>query len=304
MLQIFLIILPIFLVILLGTVLFKTNLIDGKFINTSNNLLFSFLIPLLLFYNISQSNLSDIFNIDHVLVMIGSTVLMFLLGFPISRLLGLSAPAAASFTANAFRSNTLLIGLPVCFYVFGEQALAIGSILIAFAAPFNNILGVLAFSKIARNNWTTSLKSALVNPIVISCLLGMSFAFFNIPLPAFIDNTFSILNGITLPLALINIGANLNFLYFKRNTALIAINTFFKLFFLPAIAMLIYKLLNFGDFSIFEQIVILLLSSPTAQINYVFATSMEGDPDLASGVIAFSTLFSIISYTFWLILLM
>jgi predicted permease len=303
MLEILLIILPIFTVMLLGNILYRYKYIDIQFINTGNRLLFNVLIPALLFYKISQSDLTKVFSINHVLVLLSSIALMFLLSFFIARLLGLTAPATSSFTANCFRPNMTLIGLPICFYVFGDQGLAIASIFAAFAVPVNNTLGVLAFSKFTLENWKYNLKNAIVNPLIVSCALAIPFAWLRIPLPLFVENTLSIISGITLPLALIGIGASISVQYLKGNTALIAINTLIKLFVLPLIGLLLFKLFHFGPIDIFQQIVILLLAMPSAQINFVFASAMNGDSDLSSGVIISTTLLSIVSLTVWLSLL-
>lgn len=303
MLEILLVILPIFTVILLGNILFRYKFIDIQFVQTGNRLLFNVLIPALLFYKISQSDLTEVFSISHVLVFLGSVVLMFLLSFPIARILRLSAPATGSFAANCFRSNITLIGLPICFYVLGDKGLAIASILAAFAVPVNNTLGVLAFSKITLENWKSNFRSAIVNPLIISCAFATLFAWLRIPLPIFVENTLSIISGITLPLALIGIGASISVQYLKGNTALIVFNTLIKLFVLPLIGLLVFKLFQFGTIDIFQQIVILLLAMPSAQINFVFASAMNGDPDLSSGVIISTTLLSIVSLTIWLSLL-
>jgi malate permease and related proteins len=49
-----------------------------------------------------------------------------------------------------------------------------------------------------------------------------------------------------------------------------------------------------------EKVMIIMLSAPCATVNYVLASVMDGDTDIASGTIVTSTLLSILSFVAWL----
>jgi predicted permease len=305
MLKIILIILPIFIVIALGNVLKSTRLIDDNFINTANKLLMYVFIPVLLFYKIAGSNFQEIFSLPHILILMGSIIAIFIFSLLLAQLMHLSAPVRGSFVSTSFRANSAFIGLPICYYVFGDQGVAIASILIAFLIPLNNILGILIFSlaDFKLSNLGSFFIKMFSNPIILGCLVGIVFSVFSLPIPEFVDNTLDIISGITMPLALINIGANISIEYLKGNTRLLIIGIIIKLFGLPGLAYLCFRIWGITSFSILEMAVIVLLGCPSAQINYLLASVWKGDPDLAIGGIISTTFLSAFSIVFWLFIL-
>jgi hypothetical protein len=293
---------PIFIVILIGNMLLRSKLIDHAFINSSNKLVMNVFLPALLFYEITKSNFNEVFSYKHVIITLGAILIMFLISFPLGNLLKLSKATNRTFISNNFRANCTFIGLPVAFYAFGAQGLAIASIYLAFMVPLNNILGIMVYNtggfKIA--DIKAMIRSTFFNPLIIACFLGIIFAMLDISLPAFINKTFSILSGVALPLALIGIGVNINIDHINGNKTIIAISSIMKLVFLPLIAFVIFKLFGIENFGLLERVAIILLASPSAQVNYIFASAMDGDPDLASGGIIFSTILSALSLVAWI----
>lgn len=302
MIDIVLIIIPIFIIILLGNVLRRVNLLNDIFIDTGNKLIMNVLLPVLLFYKISQSNFTEIFSALHVAVMLFSIFFIFVVSFPLAKILRLPDSVTGTFVSSNFRTNAVFIGLPVCYFIFGDRGLTVASILVAFIVPINNILGVLAFSTCGFRFYQIirALRKTCLNPLVFSSAAGVFFAVFNISLPGFIENTLSILSGITLPMALLGIGATIKLQDLKGNSCVIAISSVFKLILLPLTAYFLFKWFHYTTFGLLEKVVIVLLAAPSAQINYVFASTMNGDSNLASGTIVTSTILSVFSFVIWL----
>ena len=302
MLDIIQVILPIFTVIAIGAVLKKRSVLNDNFVATGNTLLMSIFLPVLLFYKISQSDFFQIFSLQHVLVMTVSIVLTFLISFPVGKMLHLPSSLIGTFVSSNFRTNAVFVGLPVSFFIFGDSGLTAASILVAFIVPINNILGVLAFSAsgLKKTSIAGAAKKTVLNPLVISASAGILFSLSGWTLPVFVDTTFSILSGITLPLALMGIGATMKLENIKGHTFLLAVCSLFKLVFLPLVALLLFQLLPDPEFGLMEKVVIVLLAAPSAQINFVFASTMNGDAKLASGAIVTSTALSAISLVIWL----
>ena len=82
----------------------------------------------------------------------------------------------------------------------------------------------------------------------------------------------------------------------------IGLSAVMKLVIMPMLGLLgVYALgLTLG---INEQAMIIMLACPTAAASYIFASTMNGDPDLASGTIVATTMMSIITFVIWLHLL-
>ena len=56
------VIVPIFLLILLGYALTKLKVWDAHFLKVANNVCFKCLLPVLLFYNVASANIFEVFN--------------------------------------------------------------------------------------------------------------------------------------------------------------------------------------------------------------------------------------------------
>jgi malate permease and related proteins len=301
MLKIFLLVLPIFLVLLLGNLLMRLKLMTTDFIMVASRLIFNVCLPVLLFFKISQSKFDEVYSLKLILIMGAAVTIMFALSFAVAYALRLPKGSAGTFAMNNFRANYAYMGLPVCFYAYGEQGLAIASIFMAFIVPYVNMLSVLALSISESKAFDRKLflRNTLLNPIAVSCLLGIGFSLFPIPLPQVISTTLDIISGITLPLSLFSIGATTNMALLRGSISTVSISTTMKLAGLPLIALLFLKFTG-APISLPEKVMIIMLSAPCATVNYILASVMDGDTDIAAGTIVASTLLSILSFVGWL----
>ncbi|MCA1927334.1 MAG: AEC family transporter, partial [Calditerrivibrio sp.] len=175
----------------------------------------------------------------------------------------------------------------------------------AFIVPFVNLLSVLSLTLGEKTSGSRTLfliKSTLINPIAMSCIFGIIFSISGIHLPDFIMKSLEILSKVALPLALIGIGATINFRYISGKKIYLLLNSFIKLIILPLIAYLILKVLK-QDIGLMEKTLIIMLSSPPATVNYVLAAMMNGDTELSSGAIMLSTVLSMFTFIIWLTIL-
>lgn len=301
MLNVFLLVLPIFVVLATGNILYRLKFFDEDFINTSNRLIFYFLLPVLLFRAISSSDITSYPLNTLLIIMISSIILMFCLSLLLGKILKFKKNIVGTFAMNSFRANYAYMGLPVSFYAYGENGLTVASILMAFIVPVVNLMSVVALSLSSdkRMDKKSFVKNTLFNPLAIACILGIIFSLMGIKLPEFLLNSLKIISNVTLPLALFCIGATLNPSKIKGDIILISLNVVLKLFILPLIALVLIKAVS-NVLSFEAKILIIMLSSPAATVNYVLAAAMDGDRDFASSVIILSSIFSIFSFIFWI----
>ncbi|NLO21870.1 MAG: AEC family transporter [Syntrophomonadaceae bacterium] len=304
MLEIIFIVLPVFVVILTGNVLMKLGLFNSEFVEASNRLIFYVFLPLLMFYNIAVSDFKQVFSLSNLIIMGAAILMVFAGSFLAAKLFKLPDKMRGTFTMNSFQGNLAYIGLPVCYFAFGEHGLAVASILMGFTSPLINILAVfsLVLGNLKDFSVRVLLKETIGNAIVIACFIGIIFSAAEIPLPVFIDRSLEIITGISLPLALLCIGATINFYHLRGGITAIGLSAVMKLVIMPMLGLLgVYALgLTLG---INEQAMIIMLACPTAAASYIFASTMNGDPDLASGTIVATTMMSIITFVIWLHLL-
>ena len=301
MLEILFIVLPIFIVLATGNILLKIRMLNQDYIEASNHLVFNFFLPVLLFSKIAKSDFAQVFKPADIFVMILAIIIIFFLSSLTGLLWRLPSQTIGTFTMSSFRGNYAYMGLPVCFYAFGDEGLAIASVLMAFVVPIVNMLSVISLSLFTGSSFQPKLfiKNTFYNPLVIACLAGIIFSLSKIPMPQFVENTLSIISGVTLPLALFAIGANINITRLKGSWPVISVSAAMKLFILPLISFLIIQFMKM-PLGLTEKVLIIMLASPAATVNYILASSMDGDTHLANGTIIATTLLSIISYVIWL----
>lgn len=298
-------IIPIFSVILLGWLAQRKGYVPPQFIGPANRLVFYFAIPALVFSAIAKGSLKTDFNP----VLLGSTLAAVVLCFGLTWGAGVVAKIPCrrfgTFVQSAFHGNLGYIGLAVAFYYLGSEGFVSASLLIGFIMILQNLLSVIILQfyndkDLSRNGTRagTVLFKIMGNPVILSAVAGIGFSLTGLALPTVITRTLEIVSGMALPVALLLIGATLNFDLMKTHLKSVLPAAGIKLVILPGIGAVCYSL---GGLS--PEIYVpglILLASPTATISYVMAMEMNGDADFAVTAISLSTLLSALSFSLWL----
>ena len=101
------------------------------------------------------------------------------------------------------------LGLPVCLFAFGEQALPLSVVILGLS----NFLHFAVGYPLASG--TFSLKNVLLSPPLIGAVLGFVVGIMRLEVPLGIMRTTEILGDIAIPLALFSLGAALSRIEFK-----------------------------------------------------------------------------------------
>ena len=290
---------PIFLLILLGKVLQKTGFLPELFFRSLSRFVFWFALPSLLISSISQAEL-HFPTISRILILFTiGTLISLAFAWGISRILKLPAPKTASFVQGAFRGNGAFVGLPVIIYSLGSidaGAETLGTVVLAPVVVVFNVLAVsvlLHYGKekhTAGDSISTFLLQMVKNPLIMSCVIGISLNLLDLQLPLFLNRSLEALGKAALPLILMSIGASLAIEKLKGAASPSLIASLIKVVITPAIGFLIAGLF---DLSVTEKMIaIFYLGCPTAGMSYVMADVMGADSTLAARIVALSTLLS------------
>jgi len=294
-------IIPIFTVIFLGTALRRFSIIDDSFVKTANRLIFYICLPVLLFHKISTASLGQTVQWFPITIILAAILTVSILAFLLAKTLRWPLKTAGTLAINSFRGNFAYMALPVCYYTLGNQGLVIGSVFMGVLIPFVNTLAVISFTIGGTKQFRIRpiFTSTLLNPLFLACVLGLTASLINLHLPATADKTLSIISQVTLPLALLCIGGGIRFRSIGWFHPRLWVGTAFKLLLLPFLGYLALKL-TATPILLPEQVMIVMLSSPSALVNYVMADQMNGDPDLSTGIIILTTIGSVFTFVFWL----
>jgi hypothetical protein len=291
-------VLPVFLLIGLGQALMRAGLADARFFATSDRLVYFIFFPALLFWKIGSAGEELALPGGLMAAVLGCVVLAWLASLAYAALARVPAFQAGTFSQVSFRFNTY-IGMAVVLSAFGEEGVARFGVIISLAIPVINLLavGTLVWfghdrGALGAKVWAVA-RSVAVNPLILACVAGILWARLGPELPRFLDNAFSLMAALSLPLALLSIGSGLSPAKLRGRAATTLVACGIKLVFMPAAGWLLLRLVGAGDLS--TAVAMVFFTLPTATSAYILSSQMKSDADLAGAAIVASTLLSFVS---------
>ena len=297
---------PMFIIIALGWAFHRKGFIPSSFIEPANRLAYYLAVPAMVFTAVSKASLTIHFDLAILVITLICPLFVCLSAIGLARFYHLKNGELGTFIQTTYHGNLGYIGLAVSYYYLGKEGFVRASIIIGFLMILQNFLSVLILSAASpqksrhRYPWIR-LKAVLGNPIIMAAMVGILFSLLQVPLPLIIDRSLDILSSLALPTALLIIGATLSFDVIRHKLRLLVSATCFKLIVLPAVAIGLFGLFDIDIHDFLPAVI--LLASPTATVSYVLSREMDGDPELANGIISASTLLSAVTFSFWFLLL-
>ncbi|HRV96608.1 MAG TPA: AEC family transporter [Anaerolineae bacterium] len=283
---------PIFCVIILGTLLRYLNFPGDAFWPLSARLVYFVLFPALLVNTLAPADLSNAavlpLGLNAILAVMTIAVGLVL----IKLVVPLENRAFTSIFQGAIRHNTY-VGLAAAASLFGPPGVALTAILLAFIIPLVNVLCVSALSYYNAETKVSLIgviKSMAKNPLILACAVGIGLNLTGLGLPLGSGEVLAILSRAALPLGLLIVGAGLNLGSITQSTPAILFSSGLKLILYPwLIASGCTWLGVTGDAL---AIVVLFGSLPTATSAYILAIELGGDARLMAAIITGQTLFA------------
>lgn len=307
--QTFTTIIPIFAVIFLGFYAHRKGLMPPEFLGPANQLVYFLAIPALIFRAVSRASFHEEFNATVLLVTLSSAMLAYCVAWLIGRCTSWDPGRIGTFIQCSGHGNHGYIGLPIALYFLGESGLVKTSILAGFLMILQNILSVLILQaySVSERNMNLLAKLGLMaeklvrNPVIISALAGIAASLLQLSLPSAIQRFIDILSGLAPPLSLLLIGASISFEVIRKSLFSVLGSVAIKLLLLPTLGLALFTVFHLQPSEFLPGII--LLATPTATVTYVMSKEMYGDPEFAVAAISASTLFSALTYLFWLMMI-
>jgi malonate transporter and related proteins len=297
-----LIILPNFLLIVLGFALHRWGGFPRAFWAQVERLIYFLLFPALLFRALAKTPID--LSTAAPLVLAGLLTLFsgMVLSYLAKYLFKPSLPLFASGFQCAFRFNSY-VGLAIASGWGGQPGIAALALLVGTMIPPANVASVWALAKHGQGNaW----RELLRNPLIIATLSGMAYSFSGLPLPAWIAGTLSPIGDAALPMGLLSVGAGLKMdvaiesaaQNATQNKAVMFYWLAVKLLVLPVIAWFIGGVLQLPE--LYAHMLILFAALPPASSAYILAARMGGDPVPVAKLITWGTLLSMLTIPIWI----
>lgn len=285
---------PVFILVFLGVFFGRIGLINDEFNRVASRLVFNVTLPTLVFLTLLNTDLTQVFALD--LLVYAALVTLLAFGWLIWRAGSITANEDKGvFVQGGFRGNLGILGLALAGNQYGDAGLALTSILLALLIVLYNLLSVVALNlwrEAAEGkgvNWQRMLIDILKNPLIIAVFLAIPTSLYQLPLPNLALKVGNYFASMTLPLALLCIGAALDLGALRATSSLALKATAYKLVLLPLPMVFGAWLLGYEGMTL--GVLFLVFSCPTAAASYVMARAMGGNAVLAANIVALTTLF-------------
>ena len=293
-------VIPLFLVILLGLVIRRLNIIDDHTTGQMNSLTFKIALPVMIFNAVYGSDYSQMLDWKFIAFLALSIFIFFFICWLIAAKLVIGDKEKGAFIQGSFRGNYAILGVALSTEVLGyTPTLVVTGIVII--VPLFNILSVIILTiyseqKIeSKSLIKTIIKSIITNPLIISVFAGIVLTLLNVEIIPLLKTPINMISSLATPFALLVIGASLDFSKIRERLKYTLAAGTLKLIIMPAV----FIPLAIWAGIVPEGIVVLLVlyAAPTAIVSYVMASNMGSDEHLASSIVLFTSLTSILTYT-------
>lgn len=285
-------VMPVVFLIGFGYFLKQKRYVRKTTIAELNKVCFDLLLPIVTFNNIRKTNVHDVFDIQFVIYAAGSifaaiAVLIFVVPF-----FEKEKKTQGVIIQGIFRSNFVMLGIPLSAYIAGEKSAVLASMLIMVIIPIFNASAVVLLSIYGG---CAIQKRKLVldvckNHMIIASVLGILASLFHLSPPSFLDRALIDIGKAGSVFPIIVLGAMLDFSKISQNFKNLLITVMGKLIGMPLIFITLAVYLGFESHEIVALLA--LYGSPTAVISAVMAEQLGCNHELAAQVVAFSTVVS------------
>lgn len=309
-------VMPIILLILLGYILRQKGFLTEGFLQNGNKLVFKLMLPTMLFINIYRIDSLSGIRWELAVYALAAILAIFCLSLVAAVLTTPVAERRGVILQCCFRSNFVIIGLPLAASLGGAEAEAVAAVLSAVSIPLFNVLAVISLSVFVNRKesfWQSArhiLHDILTNPLIIAVALGMvclALRWAQVALlgrvvfrldtqAAFFFDALSTLKSGTTSLALIILGGQFVFSAVKELKKEIIVATLWRVVLSPVIgvggAVLLTRLQILGCTAADYPALIALFGSPVAVSSAIMAKGMGNDEQLATQLVVWTTLCS------------
>lgn len=286
------IVLPIFFLLSCGYFLRARGTINEEFVDQSSKIVFTIALPLLIFLNVSQVDLTQLLSPSKLIYIAAATVAAGVVFF-LAALKWIKSPEDQGvFAQSCFRGNFAIIGLAIIYNMFGDTGLAMGSLVLAITIPLYNLMSVIFLTLPLKGDMRpiSIIKSIMVNPLILAVIFALPFSYFDWQLPAIVLTTGRYFADMTLPLALLAVGASLDHRYLISSSTLALHSTLIKIIWQPLILTYGAWLMGFSNDEL--AILFIVFGCPAATSGFVMVKNMGGNSTLAANAVALSTFLS------------
>ena len=277
--------LKLFLLLILGFVLFKCHIFDEYTNKKISALIVNVASPMLIISSIAGVEGS---NKSIVFLMIGAGILMYIgfiiLGKIINRIFPFPKKDWPVYECMVVFANTGFMGYPVLLDVFGQEAVFYASLIHMAFNFFVYTYAIMCLTKGDDSEFKLNFKQ-LLTPGIILIFVGIFIYLFDIQLPSVLMDTINSVGSLTAPLSMMMIGSSLAVYPIKDSFTdwRSYVFAFVRLMIVPFVTMIMCRLLHIDAY--YANITIITNAMPVGSMVLMLATQYNANVKIVNNVI-------------------
>ena len=287
--------LKLFLLLILGFVLFKCHIFDEYTNKKISALIVNVASPMLIISSIAGVEGS---NKSIVFLMISAGILMYIgfiiLGKIINRIFPFPKKDWPVYECMVVFANTGFMGYPVLLDVFGQEAVFYASLIHMAFNFFVYTYAIMCLTKGDDSEFKLNFKQLLTPGIILS-FVGIFIYLFDIQLSSVLMDTINSVGSLTAPLSMMMIGSSLAVYPIKDSFTdwRSYVFAFVRLMIVPFVTMIVCRLLHIDAY--YANITIITNAMPVGSMVLMLATQYNANVKIVTRNIVVSTLLSVIT---------
>lgn len=286
---------PVFILIVIGWAARAGRIATPEAFGAVNRFGYFVLYPAFLFTLTASADFSAGGAAPYLVGILGGVLVAILLAVSTRLFFRADGPAFTSIFQGSVRWNGFVL-LAAALPLYGQAGLDLIGIAFGPLVLTMNVVCVMVLSRwgaTRAESWRAVLDQIIANPLILSCAAGLAvnaagFHDFG-PLSSALD----LLGDAAMPIALICVGAGLDFTALRASGVRVAFASAFKLLAMPAILFTAVTLAGAGPLA--AAVAAGLGATPTAAAGYTLAREMGGDAQLVAAIITATTLLSFLT---------
>lgn len=296
-------VIPLFILMGIGVMIKKMRLLTEDELKHVNRMVFDVFFFCMMFYNMYTTELAKTFRPNLMLFGAGGVIAVFTLAMLIIPRIEKENKRRGAMVQAIFRSNFVLIGIPLVDNIFGAAAVAIPTMMIAVIVPIYNVLAVFCLESFRGGSFNLPkiIVGVLKNPMILGALAGLFLLVLSVPVPEPILKPIRQVAAATTPVALIILGASFKAGTFHAHFRQLVLCIASRLVVVPSImlALAVY----FGFRGVDLVTILAIFAPPSAVASFAMAQQMNSDADLAGNCVVYTSALSCFTIFGWVLLL-
>lgn len=297
-----------FLIIGLGYLAVKRNILNKNATPFLSTLLMKIALPCTVFISMQRSFDPNFLKDGMIILVLGFAISLSFsaIAMLMSKLLKVKQGNRGAWMLSCAYCNGGFMGFPIALAFFGEEGLSLAAILnIPFVVLIYTVgIKLVCTDSASEDKAKTSLIKIIFSVVNIATMLGLLFYIAQISVPSVLLTPIEHLSNITTPLSMLIVGMTLaasNATSLFSNFEVLT-SSAMRLIILPALVFALMLVLPIEN-PVIPSLLVTIYALPTAAIAPAMSAEYGGNQDLAAKITFLTSLLSVLTIPLWSIIL-